>query len=106
MKCSPSPKHCSCSLLSETVFFSWQAQRENPGEPSLYVINTVQVNGQEKYLIVSQGEKGIAAVSGSQQGRAVSPHIAAVPSRHPWAGLWLQSRWHSLCARVRNSQSP
>ncbi|XP_074014466.1 mitochondrial Rho GTPase 2 isoform X7 [Numenius arquata] len=28
------------------------AQRENPGEPSLYVINTVQVNGQEKYLIL------------------------------------------------------
>ncbi|XP_050762034.1 mitochondrial Rho GTPase 2 isoform X5 [Gymnogyps californianus] len=28
------------------------AQRENPGEPSLYAINTVQVNGQEKYLIL------------------------------------------------------
>lgn len=39
------------------------------------MINTVQVNGQEKYLIVSRGEEGIAAVSGSQQGRAVSPPI-------------------------------
>ncbi|XP_074742639.1 WD repeat-containing protein 90 isoform X2 [Strix uralensis] len=31
---------------------SLAAQRENPGEPSLYTINTVQVNGQEKYLIL------------------------------------------------------
>ncbi|XP_072733967.1 mitochondrial Rho GTPase 2 isoform X1 [Ciconia boyciana] len=31
---------------------SLAAQRENPGEPSLYAINTVQVNGQEKYLIL------------------------------------------------------
>lgn len=43
------------------MVFSWQAQRENPGEPSLYAINTVQVNGQEKYLIVSWGEEGRAA---------------------------------------------
>ncbi|XP_054246962.1 mitochondrial Rho GTPase 2 isoform X6 [Indicator indicator] len=27
---------------------------ETPGEPSLYVINTVQVNGQEKYLILCE----------------------------------------------------
>ncbi|NWH17990.1 MIRO2 GTPase, partial [Grus americana] len=31
---------------------SLAAQRENPGEPSVYAINTVQVNGQEKYLIL------------------------------------------------------
>ncbi|XP_041262484.1 WD repeat-containing protein 90 isoform X5 [Onychostruthus taczanowskii] len=31
---------------------SLAAQRENPGQPSLYTINTVQVNGQEKYLIL------------------------------------------------------
>ncbi|NXS98392.1 MIRO2 GTPase, partial [Jacana jacana] len=31
---------------------SLAAQRENLGDPSLYVINTVQVSGQEKYLIV------------------------------------------------------
>lgn len=31
---------------------SLAAQRESPGEPSLYAINTVQVNGQEKYLIL------------------------------------------------------
>ncbi|XP_031451195.1 mitochondrial Rho GTPase 2 isoform X4 [Phasianus colchicus] len=33
---------------------SLAAQRENPGEPSLYTINTVQVNGQEKYLILHE----------------------------------------------------
>ncbi|XP_055662481.1 WD repeat-containing protein 90 isoform X3 [Falco peregrinus] len=31
---------------------SLAGQRENAGEPSLYAINTVQVNGQEKYLIL------------------------------------------------------
>ncbi|XP_077642916.1 WD repeat-containing protein 90 isoform X4 [Lonchura striata] len=31
---------------------SLAAQRESPGQPSLYTINTVQVNGQEKYLIL------------------------------------------------------
>uniref|UniRef100_A0A8B9SAK8 Mitochondrial Rho GTPase 2 n=1 Tax=Apteryx owenii TaxID=8824 RepID=A0A8B9SAK8_APTOW len=31
---------------------SLAAQSENRGEPSLYAINTVQVNGQEKYLIL------------------------------------------------------
>ncbi|XP_053813526.1 WD repeat-containing protein 90 isoform X4 [Vidua chalybeata] len=31
---------------------SLAAQRESPGQPSLYAINTVQVNGQEKYLIL------------------------------------------------------
>ncbi|XP_061847937.1 mitochondrial Rho GTPase 2 isoform X2 [Colius striatus] len=31
---------------------SLAAQRESPGAPSLYTINTVQVNGQEKYLIL------------------------------------------------------
>ncbi|XP_076207547.1 WD repeat-containing protein 90 isoform X3 [Aptenodytes patagonicus] len=31
---------------------SLAAQRENSGDPSLYTINTVQVNGQEKYLIL------------------------------------------------------
>uniref|UniRef100_A0A8C3NDR9 Mitochondrial Rho GTPase n=1 Tax=Geospiza parvula TaxID=87175 RepID=A0A8C3NDR9_GEOPR len=31
---------------------SLAAQREKPGKPSLYTINTVQVNGQEKYLIL------------------------------------------------------
>ncbi|PKU31564.1 hypothetical protein llap_18132 [Limosa lapponica baueri] len=45
---------------------SLAVQRENPGEPSLYVINTVQVNGQEKYLIlfspdeVNHGEKEVS----------------------------------------------
>ncbi|KFV64772.1 Mitochondrial Rho GTPase 2, partial [Dryobates pubescens] len=29
-------------------------QKETPGEPSPYVINTVQVNGQEKYLILHE----------------------------------------------------
>ncbi|XP_039416096.1 WD repeat-containing protein 90 isoform X3 [Corvus cornix cornix] len=33
---------------------SLAAQRENPGQPSLYTINTVQVNGQEKYLILHE----------------------------------------------------
>ncbi|XP_032303605.1 mitochondrial Rho GTPase 2 isoform X5 [Coturnix japonica] len=33
---------------------SLAAQRESPGEPSLYAINTVQVNGQEKYLILHE----------------------------------------------------
>ncbi|XP_040503366.1 mitochondrial Rho GTPase 2 isoform X3 [Gallus gallus] len=33
---------------------SLAAQRENPGEPSPYTINTVQVNGQEKYLILHE----------------------------------------------------
>ncbi|NXU80748.1 MIRO2 GTPase, partial [Oreotrochilus melanogaster] len=31
---------------------SLAVQKENPGVPSLYTINTVQVNGQEKYLIL------------------------------------------------------
>ncbi|XP_064528585.1 mitochondrial Rho GTPase 2 isoform X4 [Pseudopipra pipra] len=31
---------------------SLAAQKENPGQPSPYTINTVQVNGQEKYLIL------------------------------------------------------
>ncbi|XP_017664162.1 PREDICTED: WD repeat-containing protein 90 [Lepidothrix coronata] len=31
---------------------SLAAQKENPGQPSPYSINTVQVNGQEKYLIL------------------------------------------------------
>ena len=30
-----------------------QDRRESPEEPAVYAINTVQVNGQEKYLIVS-----------------------------------------------------
>ncbi|KAF2982021.1 hypothetical protein EK904_014089, partial [Melospiza melodia maxima] len=33
---------------------SLAAQKEKPGKPSLYTINTVQVNGQEKYLILSE----------------------------------------------------
>ncbi|XP_046783492.1 mitochondrial Rho GTPase 2 isoform X3 [Gallus gallus] len=33
---------------------SLAAQRESPGEPSPYTINTVQVNGQEKYLILHE----------------------------------------------------
>ncbi|XP_032929856.1 mitochondrial Rho GTPase 2 isoform X2 [Catharus ustulatus] len=33
---------------------SLAAQRENPGQPSLHTINTVQVNGQEKYLILCE----------------------------------------------------
>lgn len=61
VKCSPSPKHSPCCL--RRCFHPWQVQREDPGEPSLYTINTVQVNGQEKYLIVSVGEGGIAATS-------------------------------------------
>uniref|UniRef100_A0A8B9UB65 EF-hand domain-containing protein n=1 Tax=Anas zonorhyncha TaxID=75864 RepID=A0A8B9UB65_9AVES len=32
--------------------FLGRSLRETPGEPSLYAINTVQVNGQEKYLIL------------------------------------------------------
>lgn len=39
--------------------------------PSLYAINTVHVSGQEKYLIVSQGEEGIAVASGSGEGWTV-----------------------------------
>lgn len=39
--------------------------------PSLYAINTVHVSGQEKYLIVSQGEEGIAVAYGSGEGWAV-----------------------------------
>uniref|UniRef100_A0A8C9F3W8 Mitochondrial Rho GTPase n=1 Tax=Pavo cristatus TaxID=9049 RepID=A0A8C9F3W8_PAVCR len=34
--------------------FLGRSLRENPGEPSLYTINTVQVNGQEKYLILHE----------------------------------------------------
>lgn len=30
-------------------------QHQDAGEPSVYAIDTVQVNGQEKYLIVSAG---------------------------------------------------
>eukprot|EP00076_Gallus_gallus_P045353 XP_025010891.1 mitochondrial Rho GTPase 2 isoform X3 [Gallus gallus] len=52
VKCSPSPKHSPCCL--RRCFHPWQAQRENPGEPSPYTINTVQVNGQEKYLILHE----------------------------------------------------
>lgn len=41
-------------------------QHQETGElykvPAVYVINTVQVNGQEKYLIVSVGVGGIPAM--------------------------------------------
>uniref|UniRef100_A0A8C9F5I7 Mitochondrial Rho GTPase n=1 Tax=Pavo cristatus TaxID=9049 RepID=A0A8C9F5I7_PAVCR len=36
------------------AFLGRSLARENPGEPSLYTINTVQVNGQEKYLILHE----------------------------------------------------
>lgn len=54
--------------------------------PSLYAINTVHVSGQEKYLIVSQGEEGIAVAYGSGEGWAVFlPNgCGAIPSPLSW----------------------
>uniref|UniRef100_A0A8U7MNH0 Mitochondrial Rho GTPase n=1 Tax=Corvus moneduloides TaxID=1196302 RepID=A0A8U7MNH0_CORMO len=36
------------------AFLGRSLARESPGQPSLYTINTVQVNGQEKYLILHE----------------------------------------------------
>lgn len=41
---------------------SLQAHKESPGELSFYAINTVQVSGQEKYLIVSPMEQETGAL--------------------------------------------
>lgn len=80
VKCSPSPKHSPCCL--RRCFHPWQAQRESPGEPSPYTINTVQVNGQEKYLIVSLGEGGAAATSAWAQQQA-----AGLGCVHPYCTI-------------------
>lgn len=55
-------------------------QHQDAGEPSVYAIDTVQVNGQEKYLIVSaggpQGGPGVCT-------RGALPSVAQGPSPVP-----------------------
>lgn len=77
----PSPSAPLAPRCLRRCFPRWQAQRETPGEPSLYAINTVQVNGQEKYLIVSQGAGtalvGPPRVAGKLQHHRSAPGLRA-----------------------------